>query len=93
MTDIAKITAVPLHDWVLRVVIRVTADEAERVAHGGDLHGERFREARGSELPDVRGALRAWHRRRVFGPRACRLDGDVLEVGCSARPLLQARGS
>ena len=41
MTDIAKITAVPLHDWVLRVVIRVTADEAERVAHGGDLHGER----------------------------------------------------
>lgn len=41
MTDLARITAVPLHDWVLRVVIRVTADEAERVAHGGDLHGER----------------------------------------------------
>ena len=41
MTDVAKITAVPLHDWVLRVVIRVTADEAEQVAHGGDLHGER----------------------------------------------------
>ena len=41
MTDIAKITAVPLHEWVLRVVIRVTADEAERVAQGGDLHGER----------------------------------------------------
>ena len=41
MTDVAKITAVPLHDWVLRVVIRVTVDEAERVSHGGDLHGER----------------------------------------------------
>ena len=41
MADLAKITAVPLHDLVLRVVIRVTADEAERVAHGGDLHGER----------------------------------------------------
>ena len=36
MTDLARITAVPLHRWVVRAVIGVTADEADGIAHGRD---------------------------------------------------------
>lgn len=35
MTE-AKITKIPLHRWVVRAVIGVTADEADAIAHGRD---------------------------------------------------------
>ena len=35
MTDVAKITAVPLHEWAIRAVHRVSADDADTFASGG----------------------------------------------------------
>jgi hypothetical protein len=35
MTE-ARISKVPLHRWVVRAVIGVTADEADAIAHGRD---------------------------------------------------------
>lgn len=37
MTDIAKITAVPLHQWVVRGVYRMSADDADTFASGGPV--------------------------------------------------------
>ena len=35
MTDVARIMAVPLHEWVVRAVYRMTADDADTFAAGG----------------------------------------------------------
>ena len=35
MTDEAKITAIPMHDWVIRAMHGVSADEAATIAEGG----------------------------------------------------------
>ena len=37
MTDEARITAVPLHDWVVRAVYRMSADGADAFADGGTV--------------------------------------------------------
>ena len=37
MTDVAKITAVPLHDWTIHAVYRVSVDEAATLAGGSPL--------------------------------------------------------
>ena len=37
MSDEARITAVPLHEWVIRSVHRMSADAADTFASGGSM--------------------------------------------------------